>query len=276
MKQGTFAQEVLKGRVALITGGGSGLGFAIATAFVQAGAKVVIASRRVEVLEKAVAALRELGGETEFVQADVREPAQVQAAVATAVEKFGGLDIMIANAAGNFVVPSATMSLNAWRAVIDIDLNGSFYCAQAAYPHLKKSRFGGRLLAISTMRALEGWPGCAHAGAAKAGIMSLIRSLSAEWGVDGIRCNTIAPGAIGNTEGVRKIYETQGEAVRQQQLAQIPLGELGLAEDIAAAAVYLCSEAGNYITGTDLVVDGGRQRRMQEGVSATTAREAAE
>jgi NAD(P)-dependent dehydrogenase (short-subunit alcohol dehydrogenase family) len=154
------------------------------------------------------------------------------------------------------------MSLNAWRVVIDIDLNGTFYCAKAAYPHLKRSAFGGRLLAISTMRALEGWPGCAHAGAAKAGIMSLIRSLSAEWGIDGIRCNTIAPGAIGNTEGVKKIYEDQDAA--GMQLAQIPLGKMGLAEDIAAAAVYLCSEAGSYITGTDLVVDGGRQRRMQE------------
>lgn len=275
MIQGTFAAETLKGRVALITGGGSGIGFGIAKAFVQAGANVVIASRKVEVLEKATAELRALSGEVTFVQADVREPAQVKAAVDAAVEQFGGLDIMIANAAGNFVVPSSTMSVNAWRTVIDIDLNGTFYCAQAAYPHLKASKFGGRLLAISTMRALEGWPGCAHAGAAKAGIISLIRSLSAEWGADGIRCNTIAPGAIGNTEGVKKIYQDQGEAVRQQQLAQIPLGELGLVEDIAAAAIYLCSEAGNYVTGTDLVVDGGRQRRMQEKPRAEVAEAAA-
>lgn len=263
-----FAPESLKGRTALITGGGSGIGLAIAKAFISVGAKVVIASRRIDVLEAAVAELKALGGEAAYVQADVRDADQVKAAVAKAVEIFGSLDIMIANAAGNFVVPSASMSANAWRTVIDIDLNGTFYCAQAAYPHLKASPFGGRLLAISTIRALEGWPGCAHAGAAKAGIMSLIRSLSAEWGADGIRCNTIAPGAIGNTEGVKKIYEDQGEAVRTQQLAQIPLGELGLVEDIAAAAVYLCSAAGDYVTGTDLVVDGGRQRRMQEKPAA--------
>lgn len=260
--QSTFSQQALKGRTALITGGATGIGFGIAKAFVQAGASVVIASRRVEALEKAVAELGALGGEAMYVQADVRDPAQIKAAIDATVERYGSLDIMIANAAGNFVVPSATMSLNAWRTVIDIDLNGTFYCAQAAYPHLKASAFGGRLLAISTIRALEGWPGCAHAGAAKAGIMSLIRSLSAEWGVDGIRCNTIAPGAIGNTEGVKKIYEDQGAAALQ--LAQIPLAKLGLVEDIAAAAIYLCSDAGSYVTGTDLVVDGGRQRRMQE------------
>lgn len=264
MTQGTFLTKALEGRVALITGGGSGIGLGIARAFVQAGAKVMIASRKVDVLEQATAELRELGGAVDYVQTDVREPEQVKTAVERTVATFGGLDIMVANAAGNFVVPSASMSSNAWRTVIDIDLNGTFYCAQAAYPHLKNSQFGGRLLAISTMRALEGWPGCAHAGAAKAGIISLIRSLSAEWGSDGIRCNTIAPGAIGDTEGVKRIYEEQGEEVRQQQLAQIPLGELGLVEDIAGAAVYLCSESGRYITGTDLVVDGGRQRRMQE------------
>jgi NAD(P)-dependent dehydrogenase (short-subunit alcohol dehydrogenase family) len=109
------------------------------------------------------------------------------------------------------------------------------------------------------MRALEGWPGCAHAGAAKAGVMSLMRTLAAEWGPDGIRCNTIAPGAIGDTEGVKKIYEDQGMAARE--LSTIPLGAFGSTHDIAQAAVYLCSDAGTYVTGTDLVVDGGRSRR---------------
>lgn len=257
-----FASDALSGRVALITGGGSGIGFGIATAMINAGAKIVIASRNIEQLEKSAAKLREMGGTVVTVKTDVRVAEEVENAVKTAVDTFGSLDIMVANAAGNFVVPTAEMSLNAWRVVIDIDLNGTFYCAKAAYPHLKASAFGGRLLAISTMRALEGWPGCAHAGAAKAGIMSLMRSLAAEWGRDGILCNTIAPGAIGNTEGVKKIYEDQD--VASTQLAQIPLGRMGMVEDIAAASVYLCSDAGAYVTGTDLVVDGGRQRRMQE------------
>jgi NAD(P)-dependent dehydrogenase (short-subunit alcohol dehydrogenase family) len=262
MESSSFSPSALSGRVALITGGGSGLGFGIAKAFVQCGAKVVIASRRLEVLEKAAEELRSMGGTVLVVQTDVRDPAQVDAAVDAAVKAFGSLDIMIANAAGNFLVPVADMSVNAWKVVIDIDLNGTFYCAKAAYAPLKASQFGGRFIAISTMRALEGWPGCAHAGAAKAGVISLIRALSAEWGPDGIRCNTIAPGAIGSTEGVKKLYEDKGAA--NIQLSQIPLGEFGTAEDIAHAAVYLCSDAGRYITGSDLVVDGGRQRRMPE------------
>jgi len=267
MANGVFTAEALQGRVALITGGGSGIGFGIAKAMIAAGAKVAVASRDFEKLTKSAEALRALGGEVLTVQADVRLPEQVDAAVKATVDAFGGLDIMVANAAGNFVVPVADMSVNAWKVVIDIDLNGTFYCAKAAYPYLKASSFGGRLLAISTMRAMEGWPGCAHAGAAKAGIMSLIRSLSAEWGVDGILCNTIAPGAIGDTVGVQKIYSDQGVAAAQ--LAQIPLGRLGLIKDIANAAIYLCSDAGSYITGSDLVVDGGRQRRMQETAPAS-------
>lgn len=269
MAHAIFAPDILRGRVALVTGGGTGIGFGIARALAGAGARVVLASRRLEVLEKAAEELRAAGSEVLVHQTDVRQPEQIEAAVAAAAARFGGLDIMIANAAGNFVAPSAQMSYNAWRTVIDIDLNGTFYCAKAAYPYLRDSSFAGRLLAISTMRALEGWPGCAHAGAAKAGIMSLIRSLAAEWGADGIRCNTIAPGAIGDTEGVRRIYEEKGDAVRRNQLAQIPLASFGEVDDIAAAALYLCSDAGKYVTGTDLVVDGGRQRRMQEGGRGT-------
>lgn len=255
----TFTNTALAGRVALITGGGSGIGFGIAKAFVAAGAKLVIASRAVDKLKEAADELRALGGEVTTVQTDVRNYEAVVAAVQTAVDTYGSLDIMIANAAGNFVVPTAEMSPNAWRVVIDIDLNGTFYCARAAYAELKRSRFGGRLISISTTRALEGWPGCAHAGAAKAGIMSLMRTLASEWGPVGIRCNTIAPGAIGNTVGVQKIYEDQGAAARE--LSSVPLGAFGDTNDIAQAAVYLCSDAGAYVNGADLVVDGGRSRR---------------
>lgn len=253
-----FTISALEGRVALITGGGSGIGFAIAQAFAACGAKVVLASRDAAKLEAAVARIAADGGEAMAVRADVRNYEDVENAVKAAVDGFGGLDIVIANAAGNFVVPAAEMSPNAWKVVIDIDLNGTFFCARASHDALRNSRFGGRFIAISTTRALEGWPGCAHAGAAKAGIMSLIRTLSSEWGADGIRCNTIAPGAIGDTEGVKRIYEDQGVAALQ--LSSVPLGEFGKSADIANAAVFLCSDAGSYITGADIVVDGGRNR----------------
>jgi NAD(P)-dependent dehydrogenase (short-subunit alcohol dehydrogenase family) len=254
----TFSDDALAGRVAIITGGATGIGFGIAKAFVKVGAKVVLASRKVEQLNQAVDTLRQLGGQAMAVQTDVRDYDNVEAMAKAAVEAFGAVDIMVANAAGNFVVPTAEMSPNAWKTVIDIDLNGTFFCARAAYPSLRSSRYGGRLIAISTMRALEGWPGCAHAGAAKAGVMSLIRTLASEWGPDGIRCNTIAPGAIGDTEGVKRIYEDQGRAERE--LSSVPLGKFGSTADIAQAAVFLCSDAGAYVTGADLVVDGGRNR----------------
>lgn len=265
----TFAKDALAGRVALITGGGSGIGLGIAKALGACGAKLVIASRNIERLDAAVAELTASGVDAIAVQADVRSFENVQQAVAKAVEHFGSLDIVVANAAGNFVVPAAEMSPNAFRTVIDIDLNGTFFCARASYEALKASKFGGRFLAISTTRALEGWPGCAHAGAAKAGIMSLIRTLAGEWGVDGIRCNTIAPGAIGDTEGTKRIYEDQGRAAHQ--LSSIPLGAFGKTSDIAQAAVYLCSDAGSYVTGADLVVDGGRNRSRAGGIAAFAA-----
>ncbi len=254
----TFTEDALAGRVAVITGGGSGIGFGIAKALAAAGARLVLASRNEERLAGAVKEIQATGAEAVAVQADVRKFEDVEAVVQKAVDTFGAVDIMIANAAGNFVVPAAEMSPNAWKTVIDIDLNGTFYCARAAYPALKESKFGGRFIAISTTRALEGWPGCAHAGAAKAGIMSLIRTLTGEWGKDGIRCNTIAPGAIGDTEGVKRIYEDAGR--REHELSSIPLGEFGKTADIANAAVFLCSDAGAYVAGADLVVDGGRNR----------------
>jgi NAD(P)-dependent dehydrogenase (short-subunit alcohol dehydrogenase family) len=267
----TFTVDALAGRVALITGGGSGIGFGIAKAFAQTGAKLVLASRNVDRLNSAVEELKNLGAEVIAVQADVRNYQDVEQVVEKAIETFGSLDIVVANAAGNFVVPAAEMSVNAWRVVVDIDLNGTFFCAKASYSALKESAFGGRFIAISTTRALEGWPGCAHAGAAKAGIMSLMRTLSSEWGKDGIRCNTIAPGAIGDTEGVKRIYEDSGR--KELELSSIPLGEFGKTADIANAAVFLCSDAGSYITGADIVVDGGRNRSRASTSFAVPAQE---
>jgi NAD(P)-dependent dehydrogenase (short-subunit alcohol dehydrogenase family) len=199
--------DALKGRNALITGGGSGIGFAIAQAFVAAGANVVIASRNEERITSAVGVLRRNGGSAKGVIADVRDAVAVQMAVDTAIADFGALDIVIA---------------------------------------------------ISTTRALQGWAGCAHAAAAKAGVMSLIRTLAIEWGADGILCNTIAPGPVAGTEGVKRLYEDSGEATSLTD--GIPLGRLGASSDIANAALYLCSDVGSFVTGTDLVVDGGRSR----------------
>lgn len=266
----TFTSNALAGRVAVVTGGGSGIGFGIAKFFAKAGAKLVLASRNEERLAAAVDEIKILGGEAIAVQADVRNYEDVENVVQKALESYSSLDVMVANAAGNFVLPVAEMSPNAWKVVIDIDLNGTFYCARSSYEALKASSFGGRFIAISTTRALEGWPGCAHAGAAKAGVMSLVRTLAGEWGRDGIRCNTIAPGAIGDTVGVKRIYEDAGR--KDLELSSIPLGTFGQTSDIANAAVFLCSDAGAYITGADIVVDGGRNRSRSSTAIAVPAR----
>lgn len=251
-----FTSDVLKGRVALITGGAGGIGFEIAATYARLGAKVMVASRNQERLDGAVAALATEGLTIQTIRTDVRNYEEVQSAVDTTVSQYGGLDILVNNAAGNFHCPTADLSPNGWRTVIDIDLNGTFYGCHAAYQYLKKSEYGGCIISIATMLGLSGWPGAAHAGAAKAGIISLTRTLAVEWGDDQIRVNTISPGPIGDTEGVRRLYQETGrEELERKKTA---LGRFGKKSDIANAAVYLASDLGQYITGENLVVDGGR------------------
>jgi NAD(P)-dependent dehydrogenase (short-subunit alcohol dehydrogenase family) len=255
-KPDLFAPELLKGRVALVSGGGSGIGLAISRRMAELGAAMVLLGRKPDPLNAAVAAIGNAGGRAVAVQADVRDYASVEAAVATARDVFGSLDILVNNAAGNFIVPTADLSPNGWKTVIDIDLNGTFHCCKAAYPLLKESQFGGRIISIITDKARTGWPGCAHAAAAKAGIISLTRTLAQEWGPLGIRSNTVAPGPIEGTEGVSRLYEQSGRA--EHELGTIPLGRFGTVADIADACVFLASPAGEFVNGTGLVVDGGR------------------
>lgn len=251
-----FASDVLKDRVALITGGAGGIGLEIATTYARLGARVVVASRSQERLDGAVASLAAEGLQIHAVRTDVRNYEEVQNAIETTVAQQGGLDILVNNAAGNFHCPTAELSPNGWRTVIDIDLNGTFYGCHAAYKHLKASQHGGCIISITTMLGLSGWPGAAHAGAAKAGIISLSRALAVEWGGDNIRVNTISPGPIGDTEGVRRLYQETGrEELERKKTA---LGRFGQKTDIANAAVYLASDLGGYITGENMVVDGGR------------------
>lgn len=251
-----FAPGLLEGRTALVTGGATGLGFAIASAYAGLGARVVIAGRKQENLDTALADIRAAGGKAEAVQTDVRHLDQVEAAVAAAIGPSGALDILVNSAAGNFFCPTEDLSPNGWRTVVDIDLNGTFLACKAAFGALKTSDHEGRIISIVTTLGPMGWPGQAHAGAAKAGILSLSRALAVEWAPHKIHVNTISPGPIGGTEGVRKLYEDRGAL--EQQLRRVALGRLGEPDDIANAAVYLASPAGNFITGADIIVDGGR------------------
>lgn len=251
-----FATDTLKGRVAFITGGASGIGLEIATMYARFGASVVIAGRSQERLNTAVAGLQANGADVCAFQADVRDYDALKAAINRTADRFGSLDVLVNNAAGNFISPTSQLSPNGWRTVIDIDLNGTFYGCHAAYEHLKASQFGGCIISVITMRSLNGWPGAAHAAAAKAGILSLSRTLAVEWGPDNIRVNTISPGPIGDTEGVRRLYIETGR--EKAELDKTALGRFGRKEDIGNAAVYLASDLACYVTGENLIVDGGR------------------
>lgn len=251
-----FTPDTLSGRTAFITGGGTGLGLAIASAYARLGASVMIAARNEERAQAAAEALVREGGSAAALRCDVRQHEEVKQAIDATVDRFGSLDILVNNAAGNFVCPAAELSPNGWRTVIDIDLNGTFYCCQAAYPHLRSSRHGGSIISIITMLGVMGWPGAVHAAAAKGGILSLSRTLAVEWGADKIRVNTISPGPIGDTEGVRRMYIESGRGELEQH--KTALGRFGEKSDIANAAVYLASDLGGYVTGENLIVDGGR------------------
>lgn len=251
-----FTDDTLAGHIALITGGGTGIGLEIATAYARLGASVMLVGRNEERVQAAAKALNSEGGMAAAAKCDVRNYDEVKAAIAATVARFGSLDILVNSAAGNFVCPSSELSPNGFRTVIDIDLNGTFHGCHAAYPHLKASKHGGSIISIITMLGVTGWPGAVHAAAAKGGILSLSRTLAVEWGGDGIRVNTISPGPIGDTEGVKRMYIESGKG--DLEAKKTALGRFGAKADIANAAVFLASDLAQYVTGENLIVDGGR------------------
>jgi peroxisomal 2,4-dienoyl-CoA reductase len=242
----------LKGRVALVTGGGTGICRGIALAFAREGADVAITSRKPEHLEGTVKELEALGARALAVAADVREPAAIGRAVAETVEKFGRLDILLNGAAGNFLCKAEELSPNGFGTVVDIDLKGTFNASRAAFPHLKEK--GGVILSISATLHYGATPLQIHVSAAKAGIDALTRNLAAEWGCYGIRVVGIAPGLIADTEGARRLVP--GEAA-ERAARKNPLRRNGTIDDIAKAAVFLCSDDASYVNGVTLPVDGG-------------------
>jgi len=247
-----FAPTLLHRKVALVTGGGTGICRGIALAFAKHGCDVAIASRKLEHLEPTRDELRALGVRAVAKAADVRDPAAVNDAVSAVVSELGRLDILINGAAGNFICLAENLSPNGFGTVVDIDLKGTFNMSRAALPHLKAQ--GGSVINISATLPYLGTMGQAHASAAKAGVDSLTKTLAVEWGPHGIRVNGIAPGPIEGTEGVRRLTN---EKSREGALRHCPLGRLGTVDDIANASLYLASDAASYVNGVTLVVDGG-------------------
>jgi peroxisomal 2,4-dienoyl-CoA reductase len=195
------------------------------------------------------------------IEANVREPESVARMVEQVVQQHGRLDVLVNNAAGNFYAPSASLSPNGWRAVVETDLYGTFYCCQAVYP-VMKAQGGGRIVSVSMTLHYRGWPLMAHATAAKAGVDALTRTLALEWAPDHITVNAVAPGPI-PTEGVRKAFTPPGASapdlfgMEKFAAESIPLGRWGTPEDVGQMVTYLAGPAGDWITGAIMVVDGG-------------------
>ena len=262
-----FRPGLLDGQVALVTGGGTGIGLGISELLAELGAHVVIASRKAGNVERAAEAIVARGHAASAVTLDVRNPEQVNEVVQGIASRLGRVDVLVNNAAGNFYAPSATMSPNAWKSVVEIDLYGTFHCSQAVYPIMARQG-GGRIISTSMTLHYRGWPLMAHATAAKAGVDALTRTLAVEWAPERIRVNAIAPGPI-PTEGVQKAFAPPADsgvpdvfAAAEEKMAEyartgIPLGRWGTPRDIANMVAFLASPAGDWITGAIFVVDGG-------------------
>jgi len=241
------------GKHVFVAGGSSGINLGIAEAFAARGAKVAIASRSQERIDGALEQLRRHGGEAAGYAADVRDAGAIASALGQAHERFGLIDVLISGAAGNFVAPALGMSPNGFKTVIDIDLNGTFNVLRAAHQFLRKP--GAAVINISAAQSYKPTPFQAHVCAAKAGVDMLTRVLAMEWGPDGIRLNSIVPGPIDDTEGIRRLAPT--DEARRKMLAYVPLGRMGTKQDIANMAMVLCSPLGSFVTGGVIPVDGG-------------------
>lgn len=264
-----FLDDILKGRVAFVTGGGTGITGGVARALAEAGANVALVSRSSEHVEAAAKAINDARargssptlredltgniGEAFAIAADVRNFPEIEAAIEATVARFGKIDIVVNGAAGNFLAAAESLSPNGFGTVVDIDLKGTFNVCRAAFAQLKEHQ--GQILNISATLHYLGTPMQLHVSAAKAGVDALTRNLAVEWGRYGIRVNGIAPGPIEDTEGMKRLVP---EPVKEKLKKNIPLGRFGRIRDIETAAVFLCSEAASFINGATLVVDGGQ------------------
>lgn len=246
-----FREDLLASKIALVTGGATGIGKQIARTLGRHAARVCIASRKQENLEATCRELRDEGIDCIWEICDVREAERVEDLVAAIGRRFGPLDIVVNNAAGNFPAPITGISYNGFRAVVDIDLRGTYNVTKAAFEAHLKSR-GGHIVNITAPFQNMGVSLQAHVAAAKSGVDSLTRTSAVEFGPYGVRVNAIAPGATADTEGMDRFAEVDTGAS-----SPCPLGYVGSKQDIANMVLFLVSEAASYVTGQVIAVDGG-------------------
>lgn len=248
-----FAPDLFRGRTVFVTGGAGTINAGIARGFAELGARVALAGRTMARLEDAAAEIRALGAEALALQADVQQIETLEAALATTERTLGKVDVLICGAAANFPAPAEQMSAEGFRKVISVDLLGSFNASRAAFTQLKATR--GNIVFVSATNAIMPFAFQSHVGAAKAGIDSLMRGLALEWGKYGIRCNSVLPGPIEKTEGLRRLLTEQDIA---ELRSYVPLGRFGTIEDVAAVCCFLASPLASLLTGVSLVADGGQ------------------
>lgn len=248
--------SLLAGKNAFITGGTSGINLAIARRFVQSGANVAILGRNVEKANAAAEGLRadaKDGAKVLAMTCDVRVYADLAARIAEVRAAWGELDILVSGAAGNFPAPAMAMSGNGFKAVVDIDLLGTFYAARAAFEHMRKP--GAVVINVSAPQAFMPTVAQVHVCAAKAGVDMVTRVLAIEWGAAGVRVNSISPGPVEGTEGMKRLASS--DEAKARAAAAVPLGRFASGEEIANVALFLCSSAASYVTGAVIVCDGG-------------------
>lgn len=250
-----FTADTLAGRVAIVTGGGTGIGLAIAKRLGALGARIVIGSRDSRHLEEGCAELLHAGLDPLTVQVDVRNPEQVDELVTRTLRHFGRIDLLVNNAAGNFICPAEDLSPNGWNAVVNIVLNGTFYCSRAVGRHMIGRGAGGSIVSVLANYVWTGSPGTVHSAAAKAGVMSMTQTLAVEWARHRIRVNAVAPGPIESAGAAKQLWNT-AEAV-ERITGMVPLGRFGQAGEVADAVAFLVSDHAAYITGEVMTIDGG-------------------
>jgi gluconate 5-dehydrogenase len=255
----------LHGRVALVTGGGSGLGRVFALALAEAGADVVVAGRREERCEATAHAVRDLGRRALAVQADVTDEAQVRLLVERALAELGGADVLVNNAATSHRGEVTTLPADRWRQVLETNVTGAFLCARAVLPHMVERR-RGRIVNVASVYGVVGRDGSLYAAqgpeaaqssayaVSKGALLQLTRDLAVNYGAAGITVNAISPGMFGKLDEADRGLP---EGTRRALAARTPLGRLGEADDLKGAVVFLASDAAAFVTGQNLIVDGG-------------------
>lgn len=249
-------EKTFEGRAGIITGGATGIGFAMASELSRLGATVVLASRKEENLATAVETLKSAGANASYHVLDVRDAEAVEAMAARVESDHGKIDFLVNNAAGNFISPADQLSTNGWNSVIGIVLNGTFYCTSAVGKRMIAKKNGGTILNVIANYAWTGSPGVVHSASAKAGVLAMTRTLAVEWARHKIRVNAIAPGPVDTPGASARLFPDPMimEGIRKT----IPLRRFATLEEVANAASYLLSDYASYVTGEAMVIDGGQ------------------